>query len=107
MTVKIYNKLVRDKIPDIIAASGKKAGLRILSDDEYVRALDDKLREEVKEYLDSGDLEELADISEVLDAIREARGYTEADFICVKKKKSVERGGFSGRIFLTEVTDVS
>ena len=105
MTVKIYNKLVRDKIPDIIAASGKKADTRVLSDAEYLQALDNKLQEEVKEYVDSGDLSEIADIVEVLDAIRAARGYTDVDFARVKKDKADERGGFSKRIFLMSVSD--
>jgi len=105
MTIKIYNKLVRDKIPDIIAASGKKADTCVLSDAEYLQALDNKLQEEVKEYVDSGDLSEIADIAEVLDAIRAARGYTDADFARVKKDKADERGGFSERIFLMSVSD--
>ncbi len=107
MAVKTYNKLVRDKIPSIIAASGKKAVCRVLSDAEYIRALDDKLLEEVKEYLDGGDIEELADIAEVLDAIRAARGCADADFMGIKQKKFADRGGFSGRILLTEVNDGS
>ena len=107
MTIKTYNKLVRDKIPAIIETSGKKAVFRVLSDADYVKALDDKLREEVKEYLDSGNLEEIADIAEVLEAIRAARGYAESDFIRVKKEKHAVRGGFAEKIFLTEVIDGS
>ena len=59
---KIYNKLVRDRIPEIIEADGRKCETVILSDEEYIAALDKKLSEELAEYLESGSLEELADL---------------------------------------------
>ena len=62
----IYNKLVRDKIPEIIEASGKICEMDILSDEEYLQMLDKKLDEELAEYHQEQNIEELADILEVL-----------------------------------------
>ena len=101
-----YNKLVRDKIPDIIAESGKKVTFRILNDEEYKIELEKKLDEEVAEFHESKSLEELADIFEVLDALLNAHGIHFRD---VRKRgdlKRAERGGFSKKIFLEEVEDV-
>lgn len=69
-----YNKLVRDKIPEIILAQGEKPVTRVLEDAEYLACLEQKLREETAEYLESGKLDELADIMEVVYALCEARG---------------------------------
>ena len=78
--MKTYYKLIRDKIPEIIQADGKTCITRILSDEEYVDALEKKLNEEVAEYQTDKNLEELADILEVLQAICIARGYTLEEF---------------------------
>ena len=64
--MKVYNKLVRDKIPDIIKAEGRTVKTRVLNDEEYRVELNKKLQEEVKEYLDDNNVEELADIVEVI-----------------------------------------
>lgn len=71
----IHNKLVRDKIPEIIEKSGKKAITRTLTQEEYLMELDRKLNEECAEYQADKSLEELADMLEVMYAIAEARGY--------------------------------
>lgn len=71
----IHNKLVRDKIPEIIEKSGKKAITRTLTQEEYLSELDRKLNEECEEYQADKSLEELADMLEVMYAIAEARGY--------------------------------
>jgi len=71
MNITIYNKLIRDKIPQIIKQTGKNCTIAILSDEEYIKKLNEKLLEEVKEYLESGSVEELADISDVIHAILE------------------------------------
>ena len=61
--MKIYNKLVRDKIPEIIAGNnGKTCVTRIMEDDEYLKSLNTKIQEELKEYLESGDVENFADL---------------------------------------------
>ena len=75
----VYNKLVRDKIPAIIDAQGKKANIRILNDEEYRRALETKLDEEVSEYHKDRNLEELADILEVVYALTESLGHSKEE----------------------------
>ncbi len=103
--MKIYNKLVRDKIPQIIIADGKKCTTRTLNDTDYLHELDRKLSEEVSEYLSSGEVEEIADIQEVLSAIILARGYTEEQLQAVRSRKREERGGFDSKVFLLTVSD--
>ena len=101
--MKIYNKLVRDKIPEIIEADGKSCRTRILSEKEYIVALESKLNEEVAEYQEDKNLEEMADILEVLQAICIARGYTLKELEELREKKASERGGFERKIFLESV----
>lgn len=103
--MKTYHKLIRDKISEIIKADGKVCVTRILSDEEYVDALEKKLNEEVAEYQTDKNLEELADILEVLQAICIARGYTLEELETVRAKKAKERGGFEKKIFLESVED--
>ena len=98
--MKVYNKLVRDKIPEIIEADGKT---KILSDEEYIAALETKLNEEVAEYQADKNLEEMADVLEVLQAICVARGYSLDELEAMRAKKAEERGGFSDKIFLEYV----
>ena len=101
--MKIYNKLVRDKIPEIIEADGKTCKTRILSDEEYIASLEAKLNEEVAEYQADKNLEEMADVLEVLQAICIARGYSLVELEALRKKKASERGGFADKIFLEYV----
>ena len=95
-----YNKLVRDSIPEIIAAQGEKPIIRVMDDKEYIISLEKKLDEEVAEYHESKEIEELADVMEVLYALCEAKGHSVDELIKVYEKKHIERGGFSKRIFL-------
>ena len=92
-------KLVRDRIPEIIEADGKVPVTRILSEEEYLNALDIKLEEEVAEYQSDKSIEEMADVLEVLFAICEAKGYSVEQLMEVKQKKEDSRGGFKKRIF--------
>lgn len=101
--MKVYNKLVRDKIPGIIEADGKTCKTHILSDDEYLTALEAKLNEEVVEYQIDKNLEEMADVLEVLRAICVARGYSLEELEALRAKKADERGGFAEKIFLESV----
>ena len=98
--MKLYNKLVRDKIEEIMIANGAKPITRILSDEEYLKELDKKLLEEVKEYLESGEIEELADIEEVILAILNAKGQTKENLEEIRKKKVLKRGAFNKKLFL-------
>ena len=93
-------KLVRDKIPAIIQAAGKKPITEILSDAEYLKELDAKLDEEVAEYQADKSIEEMADVLEVLFAICEARGYSLEELMKVREEKREERGGFREKIYL-------
>ena len=102
-SVKVYNKLVRDKIPEIIEMSGKTCTVETLTDEKYIAMLDVKLNEELAEYQESKSLEELADLLEVMGAVVKARGYTWDELTTVRKKKREERGGFEKRILLKEV----
>jgi len=101
--MKVYNKLVRDKIPEIIEADGKECKTRILLDDEYIAALESKLNEEVAEYQMDKSLEEMADVLEVLQSICLARGYSLEELEKMRAKKLDERGGFSEKIVLEYV----
>lgn len=101
--MKVHNKLVRDKIPLIIEGSGRRAVTHILSDEEYIEALEIKLSEEVAEYQADRNLEEMADILEVLQAICVARGYNLEQLEDKRREKAEERGGFKDKIFLEYV----
>lgn len=100
-----YNKLVRDKIPDIISENGRTPITRILNKDEYAEALQQKLKEEVAEYLESGEIEELADITEVIYALAKTQGIDQKSLEEIRIKKRTQRGGFDERIFLSRVVD--
>lgn len=100
-----YNKLVRDRIPEIIASDGKTCVCETLSDEDYLRLLDAKLTEELSEYQESHSLEELADLLEVLRAVAKARGWTWEDLEQVRQDKAAERGGFEKKILLKEVRE--
>ncbi len=102
--MKIFNKLVRDKIPEIIEKDGRTCKTHILTDEEYIDALEEKLNEEVAEYQKDKNLEEMADVLEVLQAICLARGYSLDELEALREKKANSRGGFSKKIFL-ESTD--
>lgn len=98
-----YNKLVRDRIPRIIESSGKSCKTEILSNEEYLRMLDAKLDEELAEYHKDQNIEELADLLEVIRSAAIARGYTAEDLEQVRAEKAAKRGGFEKRILLKEV----
>ena len=95
-----YHKLVRDKIPAIIEQNGQVPVVRILGDAEYAYYLEQKLDEEVSEFHKDKNVEELADILEVVYALAENMGQTKEELQEVCQKKHDERGGFRDRIFL-------
>ena len=100
--MKVFNKLVRDKIPQIIEANGEQARTRILDDAEYREELNKKLLEEVAEYSADNNVEELADIVEVVYGILNSMGVSIEDFEKIRKAKAEKRGAFYDRIFLEE-----
>ena len=101
----VYNKLVRDKIPEIIAATGQHCKVRVLEQAEYLQKLDEKMYEELSEYQESKSPEEIADLLEVLEAAAEARGYAWQDILNRKAQKQEKRGGFAKRILLEYVEE--
>ena len=101
--MKKYDKLVRDKIPDIIKADGRECDTLIVSGEEKYKLLEAKLQEEVNEFLEDKNLEELADVMEVLFGLAEALGYSEEDLLKARDKKLDERGGFKDGVVLKSV----
>lgn len=101
--MKTYNKLVRDKIPQIIEAAEKKFDIRKADKEEHYKLLEAKLQEEVKEFLEDKNLEELADVMEVLFGLAENLGYSEEDLVKKRMEKKEERGGFKEGIVLERV----
>ena len=98
--MKIYNKLVRDSIEEIMINNGAKPVTRILSNEEYLTELNKKLLEEINEYLESEEVEELADIKEVFIAILEAKQISNETLEEIRLNKVKKRGAFKKRLFL-------
>ncbi len=105
MQIKTYNKLVRDRIPEIIEASGAECKTKLLSDEEYLKMIDAKLDEELAEYHKDQNIEELADLLEVIHAAAIAHGYTIEELEKVRANKAEKRGGFKKRILLIETIE--
>ncbi|MDO0825871.1 hypothetical protein [Desulfosporosinus nitroreducens] len=103
--IKVYNKLIRDKIPQIIENSGKKAIIEKVSGTEYLDLLNAKLGEELQEYLDSQRVEELADLVEVIYAILELKEVSRQEFEDIRKQKVEESGAFQDKLLLKEVIE--
>ena len=102
MSIKKYDKLVRDKIPEIIKAQGKQCKVYVAVNEDYEQRLKDKLQEEVQEFLENPCVEELADIEEVLLSIAEINRW---DLTGARIAKNVVRGGFWRRYILQEVSE--
>lgn len=105
----IHNKLVRDRIPEIIEKNGKNFSQRILDDDEYIKELKKKSFEELEEYMNAENnedaMEELADLLEIIHALAESHGANIEKVEELRKQKAIKRGGFKEKIFLIEVED--
>lgn len=102
----IYNKLVRDDIPKIVKGLGKTVKTRMLNDEEYGKALFEKLIEESMEARDNpNDWEELADVEEVIYAILEFKKIDAREFRLMRQRKHSDRGGFRERILLESISD--
>lgn len=98
-----YNKLIRDKIPEVVDAKGSKAVVEVLGNEEYRKYLDIKLGEELQEYLEDGSVEELADLVEVVYALLDLKGVSREEFERIRMAKVEERGAFAKRLLLKEV----
>ena len=105
---RIYNKLVSDKIPNIIKEKKETPVVKILDDLEYKEAVEKKLYEDYKEVIEaSGEdrVEELADVLEIIKALAKLENKTLEDVIKVANKKVDKRGGFEEKIFLEKVIE--
>ena len=98
-----YDKLIRDKIPEIIEQSGKKCIVEVMDNDTYIKYLDQKLDEELAEYQQDKSIEELADLLEVMYAVVVARGYSVEELEQIRLKKTEKRGAFEKHLHLKMV----
>ena len=98
-----YNKLIRDKIPEIIEADGKAYKVKKLEDEEYLKSLNAKLQEELDEYQESGEVEELADLLEIIYAILDYKDISREKLEQIRQEKAEARGGFAKKLFLIGV----
>ena len=103
--VRTYNKLVRDRIPEIIEANGQTCVTKVLGQEEYLKMVDAKLTEELSEYYKDQNVEELADLLEVIYAAAEARGCSKEELENIRQQKARQRGGVRDRILLVEVCE--
>ena len=100
-----YDKLIRDKIPEIIEQSGKKCIVEVMDNDTYIEYLDQKLNEELAEYHQDKSIEELADLLEVMYAVVVARGYSVEELERKRLDKAEKRGAFEKRLLLKSVSE--
>ena len=98
--MKVYDKLIRDRIPEIIEASGSKCEVEVVSDKVALEYLYKKLGEEVEELLIDKNLDEIADVMEVLFAIGKKYGSIEDDVLGRRSEKKDSRGGFEDNLIL-------
>lgn len=98
--MKFYDKLIRDRIPEIIKSSGNKCEFEIVSDKVALEYLYKKLGEEVNELLSDKNLDEIADVMEVLFAIGKKYGYSESEVLNRRNEKKESRGGFENNLVL-------
>lgn len=98
-----YNKLIRDKIPEIIKQDGKLPITHVAENEEYWQKLKEKLKEEVDEFLENSTEKELADILEVIYAICDFKKIDKEKLEITRKNKAEQRGGFKDKIILDEI----
>ena len=101
--MKLYNKLVRDRIPQIIEDSGRTPETKSLNKEETIAFLIQKFDEEVEEFKEDHSMEELADILEIVHGLAYHLNYDFQALEKVRKQKFEERGGFEEGIKLIGV----
>lgn len=100
-----YNKLIRDKIPEIIEATGKDFKIKKMNEEEHLKYLNIKLKEEIEEYYEEYSVEELCDLVEVIYGILRLKGISVEEFHAIRERKADERGSFVEGLKLLEVTE--
>jgi predicted house-cleaning noncanonical NTP pyrophosphatase (MazG superfamily) len=101
--IKVYNKAIRDKIPEIIESSGASCIVEVLDDEKFVDKLVIKLDEEIEEYKENKSIEEMCDLIEIAYRIAEIEGVSNKELEEMIKKKNIERGKFEKNLFLVKV----
>lgn len=102
----VYNKLVRDKIPqEINNIKGRKANYKVLNDIEYIQELDRKLFEEANEFVEEHSIEELADLVEVITAIMKVKNISIEEVKKAGEIKNNKKGKFEDKIYLIDVEE--
>jgi predicted house-cleaning noncanonical NTP pyrophosphatase (MazG superfamily) len=96
--VAANGKLVRDRIPEIIQQSGCTPVIETASPEDYPRYVRAKLKEELEEYLGSGDVAELADLVEVCFSAAVLHGVSQDELLAIARDKRQQRGGFEKRL---------
>jgi predicted house-cleaning noncanonical NTP pyrophosphatase (MazG superfamily) len=105
--LKKYNKAIRDKIPEIIQKDGHACNIKTLSDEQFLVEIEKKLSEEVTEFQNDKNPEELADILEVIYRIAQLRGISKEELEEIRIKKVENRGGFDKNLFLIDTSKES
>lgn len=100
-----HNKAIRDKIPEIIEQSGSKCNVKTLSDSEFLEKLEEKLEEEIAEYQNNKNPEELADVLEVIYRIVELKGISKEELEKIRLNKASDRGAFEKNLFLVDTLE--
>ena len=100
-----FDKAIRDKIPEIIQKDGHSCNIQTLSDEKFLVQLEKKLSEEVTEYQNDKNPEELADILEVVYRIAQLQGISKEELEKIRIKKLQDRGGFEKNLFLTDTSE--
>lgn len=107
--MKIYNKLIRDRIPEIIEKDGNTADIIILSEESFKQAIKEKLIEEATEVLNADNrdevLSELADLQEVMDTIKQMYNINTLEVNTIQAVKALQRGKFEKRLYLKSVKE--
>lgn len=100
----VYNKLVRDKIPENInSMNDRKCNYKILTEEEYIQELDKKLFEEAHEFIEEHSVEELADLMEVIFAIMKVKNISMKELENIREVKNNKKGSFNDKIYLIDV----
>ena len=100
-----FNKVIRDKIPEIIQKDGYTCNIQTLSDEKFLLEIEKKLSEEVTEYQNDKTPEELTDILEVIYKIAQLKGISREELEKIRVKKLQDRGGFEKNLFLIDTSE--